>query len=98
MLRRPNPRAPFERRTPGHGSPSAPTALDWGYEFKAAPDLEQLGAALARKLDSWVAKAPPTDPQSLADRLFIEKLVGSFIDRSRERDFASHHRIASGRA
>jgi hypothetical protein len=43
------------------------TALDWGYEFKEAPDLDELGAALVRKLDAWVVKGPPVDAQALAD-------------------------------
>ena len=64
------------------------TALDWGYEFKAAPDLAELGAALVRKLDEWVAKGLPADATALADRLVVEEMIGTFIKRARERDFA----------
>lgn len=64
------------------------TALEWGYEFKEAPDLENLGAVLVRKLDAWVVKGPPEDAQALADRVLVEEMIGNFIKRSRERDFA----------
>jgi len=64
------------------------TAMDWGYEFKEAPDLEDLGAALVRKLEPLVAAGPPTQLDTLKDRLVVEEMVGNFIKRSRERDFA----------
>ncbi len=64
------------------------TAMDWGYEFKEAADLEDLGAALVRKLEPLVASGPPTHLDALKDRLVVEEMVGNFITRSRERDFA----------
>ena len=49
------------------------TAMDWGYEFKEAPDLEDLGAALVRKLEPLVAAGPPTQLDTLKDRFVVKR-------------------------
>ena len=64
------------------------TAMEYGYLFKDAPDLEEFGAALVHKLEPLVAAGPPGSAEALKDRLVVEELVGIFIKRSRDRDFA----------